>query len=271
MRRSYRKKSSMPMRYRYNIKKRINQSKAVTRLLKNVSETKVCPMLDVDEFVPGPTQVGATAYSLNFVVGQAPPTYSDFFSLQGVPAAGTGPTQFNGKSFYYKHSALRFRITTNAVAGPVPLRLRCVVYKPRRIAVPAGISPNPSTSLFQDIDGSLVGAGTSGITGTDLMLLNINKREFDVKHDFQFTLQPPGQQPDPGTDPRPQIQGVYPCDRIMKFILPIERKLFKDPNSAYIGTGTHWCVSMFADTTTRDGFASNWEVSGRGCTMYLDN
>ncbi|WP_445775513.1 hypothetical protein [Shewanella sp.] len=260
------------MRYRYNFRRKINQTRAVTNYLKNVSETKVKALTDFNEATPGPIQVGSVAYVKNFTMGGPPSQWTNFSALQGVPAPGPGSDEFNGKSFYWKHSTLMMRITTNAVVDPIPLRFRVVVYQPRRVASQAGFTTNPSTGLFQDTDGNVVGASTSGIGGTDLLLLNINKRNFDVKHDFKFTLQPPGTQSAAGVDPKPQIQGVYPCDRIMKFYLPMNRKLFKDDNRPdLIGVGHHWSVSIFADTVTRDGVASNWEVSARGSTTFLDN
>jgi hypothetical protein len=271
-RRSYRKKSSNPPRYSYNLKKKINQSRAVTNMLKNVSETKVKALTDFNEAAPAPIQVGAVAYVKNFTMGGPPSQWTNFSALQGVPAPGSDPDEFNGKSFYWKHTSLMMRITTNATPNPVPLRFRVVVYKPRRIASQAGFTTNPSAGLFQDTDGNVVGASTSGIGGTDLMLLNINKRNFDVKYDYQFTLQPPAEGADVNTPPRPLVQGVYPCDRIMKFFLPMNRKLFKDQNrSDLIGLGHHWSVSIFSDSVTRDGTAGNWEVSSRGATTFMDN
>lgn len=260
-----------PMRYRYNFKKKINQTMAVTRMLQNVSETKTCALSDFNEATPAPIQVSAIAYVKNFTMGGPPSQWTNFSALNGVPAPGTAANQFNGKSFYWKHTTLMMRITTNASNTPVPLRFRVVVYKPRRVASQAGFTTNPSIGLFQDTDGNVVGASTSGIGGTDLMLLNVNKRNFDVKYDYQFLLQPPGVH-ESGNPPKPHLQGTYPCDKTMKFYLPIMRKLFKDDNRPdYIGTGHHWSVSIFADTVTRDGVAANWEVSTRGSTTFLDN
>lgn len=229
-------------------------------------------MLSYDELAPQAIQLGAVAYMKQFVLGGAPSQFTNFMSLYGVPAPGTNADDFSGKSFYWKHSSVLMRITCNGSANPTPLRFRCIVYKPRRVAMQAGFTNDPSTSLFQSTNGNVVGPSTSGVGGTDLMLLNVNKRCFDVKHDFQFTMQPPGVPPDPDTWPRPLPQGTYTCDKVLKFYLPLNRKLFKDDNRPdYVGIGHHWCISLFADTVTRDGTATDWEVSTRGATTFMDN
>jgi len=270
------RRSSQPPRARYNFKKKIAQTEAVTRLINNVSETKVKALTKLNETSPGPIALAATAYIKNFTMGGPPSQYTNFSALQGVPAPGTGASDFIGKSFYWKHTTLMMRVTTNATANPVPMRFRVICYRPRRIASQAGFTTDPTKGLFQDVNGNIVGPGTglgpTGINGTDCMLLNINKRNFDVKSDYQFLLQPPAQNPDPTTPTRPLVQGVYPCDKIMKFHLPYQRKMFKDPNRAdLIGLGHHWCVSIIADTVTRDSTANDWEVSVRGATTFLDN
>jgi hypothetical protein len=267
---SARRRLNQPMRYGYRLREKINESEAVTRGLRTVAETKVKTMTDYNEQPNIQTQAGSIATMTNYVVGGVPTQYTSFLGLQGVPAPGTGADQFIGRSFYWKHSTVFMRLTTNAVQSPIPMRFRCVVYKPRRIAMQAGFTNDPTTALFQDTTGNFVGASTAGVTGTDLMTLNINKRTFDVQRDFTFTLQPPGIAPQ-NDQPRPLIQGVYPCDKMLKFYLPIERKLFKeDSRPDFIGVGHHWCISIFADTVTRDGLADNWETSVRGSTIFLD-
>jgi len=266
-----RRRLNQPMRYRYRFRDDINKSERVTRGLRTVAETKVKTMTDYNEQANIQTQVGSIATMTNYVVGGVPSQYTSFLGLQGVPSKGAGEDQFLGRSFYWKHSTVFMRLTTNASENPIPMRYRVVVYKPRRSAMQAGFTNNPSRALFQDTTGNFVGAETAGVTGTDLMTLNINKRCFDVQRDFVFTLQPPGTQSQPGTDPRPQIQGVYPCDKLLKFYLPIERKLFQeDSRPDFIGVGHHWCISIFSDTVTRDGLADNWETSVRGSTVFMD-
>jgi len=260
------------MRYSYNFKKKISQNKAVTSMLKNVVETKVTPCTRYDELFSIPIQALATASMVNFVLGSVPGAFTLFNPLNGIPTAGTGPGQFNGRSFFMKGTTVNMRITTNTSINPQPLNYRVLVYKPRRIAYQSGQTSDPSTSLFLKDDGNFIGAQTIGVTGTDLMLSPPNRRLYDVKHDFKFSLQPTGTQS--GTsDPRPLIQGVYKSSKDLRFYLPIARKIFAPDTGGYFQQDFRWCISIFADPTNRDGLSSSgeWETSTRATTSYLDN
>lgn len=260
-------------RTKYNIKQRTREAKGISRLLRNVIETKKTAHDPFNEVSPTAIAVGSVAYFHGGVVGGPLTAWGPGWdNLGGIPTGGSSGAQFEGNSYFMKNITIMGRITTNVVSGPLPMNFRLIVAKNRRIASAIGFTANPSTQLFQNFDGQQVGHDVAGITGTDLMLLNTNKAHFDILKDVKFSLQPPGQQDPAGTDPRPQIQGVYKCSREFKVSCPINRKIYRDPSFAtsQYGNNNNLFYVIYADTVTRDGFATNWEVSTRGCTSFND-
>lgn len=168
---------------------------------------------------------------------------------------------------------MSLRIGTNTTDTPQPIRFRVIVGKPRRAAEQVGFSYSPADHLFLDNDGKPTGPQVSGVTGNDCLMLPLNKRNFDFTRDFQFVLQPAGAPSTQGGDVRPNIQGTYPCDKMLRFKFPMSRKVFLNEATlgSIVGLPHHWFVMILADATNRDGLADNWETSVIGSTVFLDN
>ena len=96
----------------------------------------------------------------------------------------------------------------NSTTTP-PMECRVIVFRAKRANNPAGVSFDPSTSLFLNDIGTPIGHSVSGVNGYDLTRRLLNRRDWIIKRDHRFTLSAPY-----NTSPQGEVNGYsgkYPC------------------------------------------------------------
>lgn len=230
-------------------------------------ETKYLPLNPQNEALPGAIQTGAKAYWKGFVVGTRPPSWaSGPTDLGGIACQkGVDANQRIGNYIYLNHTLINLNIDMklNSDVAP-PQEFRVIVFRQRREAMPAGINPDPSQTLFKKEDGSDVGHGTGGINGTDLMLQPLNKEKWIIVRDTKFTLQ----KPDHGD--HSFGNGGYKNMKNFRFNLGYKKKAHYESANLPTNVPYHYGVFIYARSLDKDHNASNWETNLRGTTCYND-
>jgi len=239
----------------------------VARRPTSAVETKYLALNPVNEAAPSAIQTGAKAYWKGFVIGSRPGSWTPGPSdLGGIACAkGVDSNQRVGNYIYLKHSLLNLNIDMklNSDVAP-PIEFRVIVFRQRREAMPAGINPDPSTTLFLSEAGVGFGHLVGGVNGTDLMLQPLNKEKWIIVRDQKFTLQ----KPDHGD--HSFGNGGYKNMKNFRLNLGYNRKAHYETANVPSNVPYHYGVFIYARSLDKDHNASNWEVNTRGTTTFND-
>lgn len=269
----FKRKGTLPVRFRQN-RSTYNKNKSLGAALADFSESKLSAISPLTESAPVAIATGGLAYQHVSVLGVGVPTnWTNIqHSLAGVSfPVGTGNNGRIGNYIYLRRTFITLSLEMNQTvvnSALVPHVFRMIVFKSRRANNPAGITYNPTLSLFLKENGDPMGSGTGGINGQDLMLQPTNKRNWVILKDRKFTLQPPLI----STDVAYQIDASskYAMRKDIRISLPHQTKCFMDTNEPK-DYDFRWGIAIYAHAIGRDYTADSWEVSYRGTTSAFDN
>lgn len=264
--RKYKPSSTIP---RFNFsRKRYSINKRIAHQMSKMAETNLSAMTRVDEQAPSAIQLGALATQVGFVVGGIPAGWTGFNDLQGMAITqGVQAGQRIGDYVYMKKSHMTLEIDMKKMTddATMPCEFRCIVFKARRAAYPAGTTKDPATSLFLDETGNDFGHASSGFNGTDLLRQPLNKRLYTIKHDYKFMLSNPLDTVNQGS-----TSSYYPVFKRFQFNLPYWKKCHFESTSSPEDLDFHWSVMIYARSLDKDTKADNYEVNIRGNTQWND-
>jgi hypothetical protein len=219
-RNQFESKTKYPPRFRQGWNS-YKTTKAVSKVIRNMAELKLSPLASQNQ--TSPVNLGTTlCSSVNLITGNTTPstytgTWRDIDGFQWPQ--GDQITQRIGKYIYLKKTSLTMSIDmTSPSSTSAPVSFRVIVYKHRRSMDPVGVSPNPSTSLFIDVEGQTYGLLSAARNGNDYKLGMLNKRNFHILKDQQFILQATK---DTATA---SSNGRYACSRQMRLQFGHSRK-----------------------------------------------
>jgi len=247
-------------------------NKAVAKAVNGVAENKITPLTSFNETAPSAIQTGAVAYTKSFTVGSIPTVWSGTSGLSALSgmtfAQGTQANQCTGKYIYLQKTHFTLEIDMSPlVATGIPVEFRVICFKARRGNNPQGISNRYDTSLFLSPAGSDVGHDTSGITGSDLLMQPLNKKDWDIRSDKKFMLSNPSVS---ATDPDASAySGKYACMKRLVYNLPFYSKTELVANSP-ADLDTNYVVVIYARSLGKDFLANKFEVTTRGSTTFKD-
>lgn len=278
--RQLRKAHSTERSYKYrgkparfaNSTRRYKKNRRIAKGLRNFAETKLLATTPQQEVIPGPIQTGALAFYKAFVMDTRPAAWdANIVELGGITHdQGTGGNQRVGNYVYFKKTHLSVQLDMNFASQPrPPCEFRCVVVKARQSVMPAGNTDNPATSLFLNNLGAPIGYTTAGVTGMDVMLQPINKRDWVVAKDFRFTLSAPFKSDSDGGNVG--YSGKYPNRKSFFLNLGYWKKTRMNAvSNTPEDLDPRYIVYIFASRIGKDEQANLWEVSMRGTTSFND-
>lgn len=262
-----RRRRAPPARFNFS-KKRYNSNKALSKKASQMSETKLIACTQFEEKAPKAIQTGAIAYYSSYIMTNVPPGWDgNFNNLGGIATAqGTGGNNRVGDYIYLKKSHVNFQIDINETSGfTAPIEFRMIVAKARTGVLPVGYTYTPSTTLFLNTVGFPIGHATSGVTGTDLMLQPVNKRDWTVFKDMKFTLSSPD-------TAGGGMNYFYPSRKNVLLNLPYYGKCRVNTSTGLPeDLDTHYIIMIYGSSVGKDRSAADWEVSTRGTTSFTDN
>lgn len=266
----YKKRAPLPTRYYGGSRKMYRRRRIIGKQMNTIGETKLVPTKSFDESAPNPIQAGAQAYFFAFNVGTSS-IFTNATPVNGIEISqGTAFNERVGNYAYYKktHFSVKLEMTTSD-AGKPPTQFRMIVFKIRRQSSPSGITANFSTDGFLRGDGLSFGHATSGVTGLDLMMQPLNKRDWVIYKDIKFVLQNYN-----SLNGAPQlIYNHYPAYKDIQLDLPYYKKAYMGGNTGISPTDLNFSygIVFYAHTLGRDGIAADgFEVSQRGTTSFCD-
>lgn len=262
-----RRPSKKPARFAFS-RARYNKNRQLSNMMSKMSETKLIQCTAYEEVAPKAIQTGAIAYYTSFIMTNKPPGWDANFNLLGGISTSQGLTGNSrvGDYIYLKKTHLVFQIDMNESSSyTAPIEFRMIVAKARTGVLPVGYTYTPSTTLFLNNQGYPIGHATSGVTGTDLMLQPINKRDWVVYRDQKFTLSTP--------DTAGGGMNYFYKSRKNVFLnLPYYAKTrINSSTSLPEDLDTHYIIMFYASSIGKDRVASDFEVSVRGTTSFTDN
>lgn len=236
----------------------------------SLAEKKYAPLTSYDESGPVAIQTGAKAFCWCAVLGDKPTVWSsDFKSLGGisipdVSAETSVPSKSRvGDYVQLQHTTLMLNLDMrfNSTQAP-PIEFRIIHFRQRRQAMPAGINPDPGTSLFLNIDGQNFGHDTPLINGTDFINQPLNKRKWIIYRDQKFILTKPT---------RGDVQtNQYKCMNTFNFRFPFNTKAKYGVADLPENVVYHHGIAIYARPIDKDINANYWEVNTRGTTSFVD-
>ncbi len=287
---TYRRKPRMPRRKarfykrkprfaRFNASRpRYYRNRRYARKISKFSESKLFPLTKIEEAAPFPIQVGALAYYWAGCLNVQPTGWGVdpaaavpgtlLTNLSGIQLQrGVTAQERVGDYVYYKKTHVVMQVDMNATSSlQEPIEFRFIIAKSRGLANPAMTGYIPNTSLFLNEIGSAIGHLTSGVTGTDLMLQPLNKRDWVIFRDQKFTL----------TSPQIVNGGGFNGKYASRKNLVINLKHFakakiSNTNNQPKNLDTTYVMYLYASAIGKDRSAAVFEVSLRGVTSYVDN
>jgi len=236
-----------------------------------LAETKLLPTTVYNETPGIPIVTGALACYKGFVLQSIPTGWdSNLLTLSGIDVAQgvTGSTRI-GNYVFYKRTHLSLQVDMNSLVYQAPpIEFRFVVAKSRQAVMPAGSTDQPQYTLFLDPVGSQIGYQTTGFNGADMMLQPLNKRDWVIFRDQKFTLSSPMMTDSDGGGVG--YSGKYACRKNLRVNLNHFRKTRLSSSNLPQDYDAHYLVYIFASCIGKDHVASNWEVSTRGTTSFMD-
>lgn len=195
-----RRKAGTPSRFPSG-KKTYKQTRAVSKVLKNISETKIQALTAQNAIAPKPVEVAPTTgpiYFTNYCLGTAPSGWvgpsgtAAFNNLDGFAwPQGTGPAERIGQYMYLKKTTVNLRVAMNPQSRHGPVKFRVIVYKEKRNRYNTVANGNPCDDLFIDQSGTARGFNQVAPVNQRTMDFNtwlINRRNYQVVKDIKFTL-----------------------------------------------------------------------------------
>lgn len=271
-------------------RRRMAPRKAVTSLatLTKHMEQKYVIMARINEVSPSAIQTGAQTYTHTTIVGTSLPIgWSGTYQTIGgtrIPQ-GDANTERDGNVVYLQNTTLHyildmknFVVNASDQVKP-PHQFRCIVFK-SKIKYLEGGTHDPGLRLFLNETNIPFGPTTIGVNGMDLTMFRTNRRDFEIKHDFKFTLalndvsaHNQGSNSS-GSDATQFLIGnnsKYPSQKIMTLTLPHNKRVTYDNSTLEpVDYNPAWAVMILARSQGQDHYANNWEVSVRGTTKFKD-
>ncbi len=258
-------------------KPRYFRNRRYARQISKFSESKLLALTPVEEQAPVAIQVGAIAYYWAGCLNVQPTGWG--FSAPAAPgqllqnlggiqlARGVTAQERVGDYVYYKKTHAVIQVDMNATSAlQDPIEFRFIIAKSRGLANPAMTGYIPSSSLFLNSLGNAIGHFTGGVTGTDLMLQPLNKRDWVIFRDQKFTLTAPQIVNGGG------FNGKYPSRKNLIVNLKHYAKAkISNTNNQPKNLDTTYVMYLYASAIGKDRDANVWEVSLRGTTSYVDN
>lgn len=265
---NYPKKSyrNLPARMRVN-KQRYFINKQIGSMLSKFSETKIIACKNQDQITPVAIQTGAQAYFTAFNIGLNP-TDSNFNPIGGIQITqGVDADNRVGDYVYLRKTHITLKVEMINANTVTPTQFRIIVFKGRRSNNPYFTSPSAQSTLFLQPDGLKAGHITSGLTGLDLMMLPLNKRDWVIKFDKRFTMQNYNQ-----LSQSTAIYNHYPCFKDFKMNLPYYAKTkYGGSNNLPIDLDYRWNIIIYSHNVSRETSSEDFECTLRGTTTYQDN
>lgn len=212
-------------------KKTYQQTRTVSQVLKNISETKIQQLTPRYAIVPSPVEVAPTSgpcYFTNYCLGTAPAAWvgpngaAAFNDLDGfVWPLGPGAAERNGQYMYLKKTTLTLRIAMDQIARHGPTKFRVIVYKEKRNRYNTTANGNPCDDLFIDQSGAVRGVNNLAVVDARAMNFNtwlVNRRNYQVVKDFKFVLANEQQSAQGSTDPF-NVNQHNASEKVMRFDL----------------------------------------------------
>lgn len=232
---------ALPARFPSN-KKTYLQTRAVSSVIKNISETKIQALTPQNAIIPKAVEATGTGpcYFTAYTLGTAPsgwngPTGSGAFNdLNGFTwPLGNGPAERNGQYMYLKRTTVNLRVAMKPQSRHGPVKFRLVVFKELRNRYNTTANGNPCDDLFIDQSGQVRGVNQSAPVAQRVMDFNtwlVNKRNYRVVKDFKFILQNESLSALGSTDPFNQNQH-YPVEKNIRLSLGHYQKAKFDAGS----------------------------------------
>ncbi len=259
-------------------KPRYYHNRRYARKISKFSESKLLPLTKVEEAAPFPIAVGALAYYWAGCLNVQPTGWGVdpaaavpgtlLTNLSGIQLQrGVTAQERIGDYVYYKKTHCVMQVDMNATSSlQEPIEFRFIIAKSRGLANPAMTGYIPGTSLFLNEIGSAIGHQTGGVTGTDLMLQPLNKRDWVIFRDQKFTLTSPQIVNGGG------FNSKYPSRKNLVINLKHYAKAkISNVNNQPKNLDTTYVMYLYASAIGKDRTASVFEVSLRGVTSYVDN
>lgn len=297
-----RKKAPKLARTNFN-KKRVTINAKIYKALRNYSETKLNPLLNISPSASNEAS-GAPDVRVLSGAGNQPGYYwagclsnrpstwdAKIRQLNGISIEqGVEHNQRVGDYVYLKksHATFQIQMVPTQAAEHGLIQFRVLVVKAREAVTPAGLSFSPQSSLFIMNSGTAVGylSVDSGSPPNNIEAMNefqiqnmpINKRNWVVFKDQRFILSAPDTiQADPDGTNNLYFSSKYPCRRTFSVNMNHFKKTkYQEVDGANknfpLNYDPKYLVFIFAQPVGNDQRpAGNWNVHMTGTTSYTDN
>lgn len=255
-----------------------NINRAVSKAMSRMSETKLVPLSAVN---PGaangtPSNVlgagsNARAYAWRGVLDVAPTNWdSGLVNLQGIRAPqGDAVNEHVGNYIYLKKTTVNIQLDlvyNSNINASKELQFRMIVCKARQLAVPAGTTDLPQTTLFLNQIGTKQGVDSIGnlaMSTFELMNNPINRRDWVVQRDQKFFLTNPANE-----------NSKYPSRRDFRLTLPHYAKTKVTTAGEPLDYDAKYIIYIFATVPgalTNTQLPDDFRVALRGSTSFTDN
>ncbi len=278
-----RKATATPSRFPSG-KRTYTQTRAVARVLKNTSETKIQALTPKFAIEPKPVEVAPTTgpcFFTNYCLGTAPQGWNGptgvaaFESLNGFTwPSGTAPNQRIGQYMYLKRTTMNLRIAMDAQSRHGPCKFRVVVYKEKRNRYNTTANGNPCDDLFINQAGQ--STGVNAVTDVNARALDfntwlVNKRNYQVVKDIKFILANETLSVQGSTLPA-NVNQEYRSEKMLKFSLGHYQKAKFDDSNTPQDQMYRYCVSIISmpmsdSISPHDGY----KTYVNGVVSVLDN
>lgn len=268
---SYRRKR-IPTRLMYS-RGTFRKNAQIANTLAKFSEKKYSPFADQDEVSPSQTSAGSISRWLGYCFGTTVPTtwtapVGAWTALNGFTyPQGITNNARDGRYMMLNSSTINCSIEMNSqTRNTPPEQFRFIVFKARRATIPTGVSYNPTDSLFLNTSGDVW--GHPSMLGSDFVLQPLNKRDWIILVDKQFTLQAPMG----ASTESSSFQGKYPSFKRMRLNLNHKIKsAFQDVSDEPTDFDYRYGIVIYSTMVGKDAPAGSWEFNLRGTTTAFDN
>jgi len=261
------------------------QTRKVSKMIENISETKLQSLQEFNATAPKPIEVSPTTgpcYFTNYCLGTAPGAWvgpngsAAFNNLEGFNwPQGTSAGQRVGRYLYLKRTTLQLRVSMQGISRTGNTKFRVIVYKEKRNRYNVSGGGNPCDDLFVDHEGKTQGVNNLAPTNARIMNFStwlVNKRNYDIVKDFKFTLSPEQQFVSGSTEPSNLNQGIFKSEKLMQFKLGHYQKAEFDAAGDPTDSLYRYCVTIISMPTTNTTVGHNDYVSDvRGTVSVVDN
>lgn len=266
-RKGYYKKKKYPARFNAS-KRTYNLNYRVAKAMNKMSENKLLQTQPFDGSAPVAIRSGEKSYYWGGVIQSIPSSWdTNLNNLAGiVMTQGLSAQQRIGNYVFYKKTHIVFQIDMLASSDfDAATQFRFIVAKSRQLALPAGLTDTPQTSLFLNNIGGATGHAVTAVTAMDLMNQPLNKRDWVVYKDFKFTLSP-NEAAGGGFNFKYPSRKDIPCD--LKYYC--KTRIHPTTNTPE-DLDAHYIIYIYSSSIGKNRSSSHFQVSTRGTTSYSDN